>query len=78
MFCCLPVISTGAHQDSGFLTLLQTFHFKGLELLLNDEWFAVPPLENAIVVNLGEQMTEMSNGRFKATVHRVIDIQQDR
>ena len=51
---------------------------QGLEIFINDEWFAVPPLENAVVVNLGEQMTEMSNGRFKATVHRVMDIQQHR
>eukprot|EP00095_Tigriopus_kingsejongensis_P002555 maker-scaffold309_size213625-snap-gene-1.22 protein:Tk02555 transcript:maker-scaffold309_size213625-snap-gene-1.22-mRNA-1 annotation:"2og-fe oxygenase" len=68
------VISTPAHADSGFLTLLQTFNYPGLEIEVNGEWFAVPPNPETLVVNIGEQMAEMSNGRFKATVHRVMDI----
>ena len=65
-------------MDSGFLTLLQTFDYPGLEIQVNGEWLAVPPVVDAIVVNLGEQMTEMSNGLFKSTVHRVVDIGRDR
>lgn len=74
------ILSTPAHMDSGFLTLLQTFHYPGLEIQVDGIWYAVPPPQspNTIVVNLGEQMTEMSNGRFKATIHRVIDIGEDR
>ncbi|TRY70644.1 hypothetical protein TCAL_05942 [Tigriopus californicus] len=74
------ILSTPAHMDSGFLTLLQTFHYPGLEIQVDGIWYAVPPPKtpNTIVVNLGEQMTEMSNGRFKATIHRVIDIGEDR
>ena len=34
-------MSTPAHQDSGFLTLLQTFGYPGLEILLGDEWLSV-------------------------------------
>ena len=74
----LAVISTPAHMDSGFLTLLQTFDYQGLEIEVDGVWYSVPPVENALVVNLGEQMTAMSNGRFKATIHRVIDIGVDR
>lgn len=65
-------------MDSGFLTLLQTFDYRGLEIQLDGRWFAVPPKKGSLVVNLGEQMTEMSNGRFKSTIHRVIDIGEDR
>ena len=72
------VISTGEHQDSGFLTLLETFHYPGLEIIVNGEWRKVIPKPGTLVVNLGEQMTDMSNGRFKATVHRVVDIGEER
>ena len=37
----ISVISTPSHQDSGFLTLLQTFGFPGLEIQLDGEWFSV-------------------------------------
>ena len=60
------------------MTLLQTFDYPGLEILVEGKWYSVPPVKDALVVNLGEQMTKMSNGRFKATVHRVIDIGKDR
>ena len=74
------VLSTPAHQDSGFLTLLQTFHYPGLEIEIGGKWHRVSPPEepNTLVVNLGEQMTQMSNGKLKATIHRVIDIGEDR
>ncbi len=71
-------ISTPAHQDSGFLTLLQTFGFTGLELELDGVWYSVPPTPGTLVINVGEQLAAMSNNRFKATIHRVLDIGKDR
>ena len=68
-------------MDSGFLTLIQTFGYPGLEIKVRDTWYSYtgPPTEqNTLVVNLGEHMTSMSNGRFKSALHRVIDIGQDR
>ena len=65
-------------MDSGFLTLLHVFDYSGLEIMIDDNWFAVTPKKDTIIINLGEQMTEMSNGRFKSTIHRVIDIGEDR
>ena len=72
------VISTPAHADSGGITLLQTFGYSGLELMLDDKWYQVPVIEDCLVVNVGEYMSRMSNNRFKATIHRVMDIGQDR
>ncbi len=65
-------------MDSGFLTLLQTFGFVGLELELDGVWYAVPPKKGTLVINVGEQLAAMSNNRFKATIHRVLDIGKDR
>lgn len=72
------VISTGAHQDSGLLTLLQVFENPGLELELDGTWYKVEAKKDTLVVNLGEQMTDMSNGLLKATIHRVVDIGRER
>ncbi len=74
----LSVISTGAHQDSGLLTLLQVFGSPGLELQHGGQWYRVEARPDTLVVNLGEQMTDMSNGLLRATVHRVVDIGRER
>jgi len=72
------IISTGAHADSGFLTILETFGQPGLELQINGAWRPVPPSPNLLIVNIGEQLARMSCGKFKATIHRVVDIGRDR
>ncbi|XP_023324762.1 probable iron/ascorbate oxidoreductase DDB_G0283291 [Eurytemora carolleeae] len=72
------IISTGAHVDSGFLTLLETFGQPGLELELDGDWRSVLVSQNLLVVNIGEQLARMSCGAFRATIHRVVDIGKDR
>ena len=60
------------------MTLLQTFENPGLELELDGIWYTVPCPKGMLVVNVGEQLAAMSNNRFKATIHRVLDIGKDR
>ena len=72
------IISTPPHADSGIVTLLQTFDNPGLELKLGDNWYQVPVVEDCLVVNVGEVLTKMSGGRFRSTIHRVMDIGRDR
>ena len=62
----------GAHSDSGWLTLLWADE-PGLEAQLRTgEWVAVPPLDCAVAVNLGEMLQLASGGYYRATPHRVI------
>ena len=64
--CCTP------HTDSGILTLLHQDSIGGLEVLsAGGEWIGAPYVPNTIVVNVGDLMTKVSGGRFKATYHRV-------
>ncbi|KAL6714734.1 hypothetical protein ACLMJK_008159 [Lecanora helva] len=65
--CCTP------HTDSGILTLLHQDATGGLEVLSSDEksWIPAPYIPNSIVVNVGDLMSRISGGRFKATMHRV-------
>jgi isopenicillin N synthase-like dioxygenase len=66
-----------AHTDSGTLTLLyQEGDYAGLQVeTLDGRWVMVPVVEGAYVVNLGELMARWTNGRWRATPHRVVAAQ---
>ena len=62
------------HTDSGFLTLLITFSYPGLEILREDgQWMGVAPRPGSLVVNIGNLLSRLTGGRFKSTYHRVRD-----
>ena len=37
------------------------------------DWLDVPPVEGALIVNVGDMLHRMSNGRLISTPHRVIN-----
>ncbi|RUO29001.1 2-oxobutyrate oxidase [Aliidiomarina sedimenti] len=62
----------GAHKDPGYLTIVTQDQQSGLEVLKDDEgWVSVPPLEGAVVINIGELLELASDGYLRATYHRV-------
>ena len=69
---------TPEHTDSGFITLLTTFMFPGLQVEINGEYRNIKPKENAIIINIGDALEKISNYEIKATRHRVIDIGVER
>ncbi|KAL6974066.1 hypothetical protein U1Q18_028249 [Sarracenia purpurea var. burkii] len=51
------VLGLKPHSDkSGMTVLLQDKEVEGLHVLKNDQWFRVPIIPNALVVNVGDQM----------------------
>ncbi|XP_069112263.1 uncharacterized protein [Argopecten irradians] len=73
------VITTPEHTDTGFMTLLPTFGYKGLEVMTADgRWAEVAPRSTSLVMNIGDVFSRMLGGRFRATRHRVVDIGTDR
>ena len=62
----------GHHTDGGFLTLLHQDAVGGLEAEVYGTWVGVPALPGAFVVNIGELLQLVSNGYFRATLHRVV------
>nr|BAD06944.1 gibberellin 3-oxidase-like protein [Ipomoea nil] len=62
------------HTDTSLVTLLyQTSNIRGLQVYgPNLNWVDVKPISDAIVVNLGDLMQIISNGRFKSVLHRAI------
>jgi len=73
--CPRPDLVSGlrAHTDAGGIILLfQDDRVGGLQLLKDGEWVDVPPLRHSIVVNLGDQLEVITNGRYKSVMHRVV------
>ncbi|KAJ8768138.1 hypothetical protein K2173_021078 [Erythroxylum novogranatense] len=67
------ILGVKPHADGSAITfLLQDKHVEGLQFLKDKEWFRVPIISHALLVNVGDQIEIMSNGIFKSPVHRVV------
>jgi isopenicillin N synthase-like dioxygenase len=65
-------VGLGAHTDLQCLTLLWQDQVGGLQVLNNQgEWIKARPITDTFVVNIGDFLMRLSNGRLKSTVHRV-------
>ncbi len=62
------------HVDSGIFTILYQDKKGGLQVQnrKTKEWHNVPFNKNALIVNTGRALEYLSNGKFKATNHRVL------
>nr|APM86794.1 ACC oxidase [Paeonia lactiflora]APM86795.1 ACC oxidase [Paeonia lactiflora] len=73
--CPKPDLIKGlrAHTDAGGLILLfQDDRVSGLQLLKDGQWVDVPPMRHSIVINIGDQLEVITNGKYKSVMHRVI------
>jgi len=67
-----------AHTDYECFTILQATT-PGLEVLNSEgRWIDAPPLPGAFVINIGDMLEALTNGRFIATPHRVRNIPDER
>ncbi|KAG1362403.1 putative Flavanone 3-dioxygenase 2 [Cocos nucifera] len=73
--CPEPELTYGlpAHTDPNALTiLLQDQKVAGLQVLRDGKWIRVDPHPNAFVINIGDQLQALSNGRYKSVWHRAV------
>nr|QCP71065.1 leucoanthocyanidin dioxygenase [Pohlia nutans] len=79
-FGCYPpcpqpdnVIGLLSHSDYGALTILWQNEVPGLQVRQNGTWVMVPPpAPGALIVNAGDTLEILSNGRYKSAEHRVV------
>lgn len=68
----------GAHTDYECFTLLFATA-PGLQILDEQgQWMDVPLIDGTMIMNIGDMMEILSNGRFLATRHRVKKVRQER
>nr|XP_027119200.1 feruloyl CoA ortho-hydroxylase 1-like [Coffea arabica] len=67
-------VGVGRHSDVSTLTILLQDDIGGLYVkkLHSDAWVHVPPINGAIVINVGDALQILSNGKYKSVEHRVI------
>ena len=67
-------VRAGAHEDINTITLLLGAEEAGLELLTKDNrWIPVSPKPGELVVNIGDMLQRLTNGRLRSTTHRVVN-----
>ncbi|KAL3819710.1 hypothetical protein ACJIZ3_005615 [Penstemon smallii] len=71
--CPQPELTIGItkHSDAGFLTiLLQNQIINSLQVLHQGQWVDIQPIPGGLVVNIGDLLQLVSNGKFKSATHR--------
>jgi isopenicillin N synthase-like dioxygenase len=72
-------IRAGAHEDINTITLLLGAEEAGLQLLTRDgRWIPVSPKPGELVINIGDMLQRLTNGRLRSTSHRVINPEPNR
>ena len=67
-------VRAGQHEDINLITLLIGASADGLEVLnKQNQWVAVTALPDHIVVNVGDMLQRLTNGKLKSTTHRVVN-----
>ncbi|XP_017625683.1 feruloyl CoA ortho-hydroxylase F6H1-3-like [Gossypium arboreum] len=67
-------VGVGRHSDVSTLTILLQDEIGGLFVRGNDgdNWIHVPPIKGSLVINVGDALQIMSNGKYKSVEHRVV------
>ncbi|XP_041009694.1 scopoletin 8-hydroxylase [Juglans microcarpa x Juglans regia] len=75
-------VGVGRHSDMGTLTVLLQDGIGGLYVKVDQDhqeddgkngeyWIEIPPIPGALVINVGDTLQILSNGRYKSAEHRV-------
>ncbi|XP_050221263.1 scopoletin 8-hydroxylase-like [Mercurialis annua] len=73
-------VGVGRHSDFGTLTVLLQDGIGGLYVKVEEntvdgeklgDWVEIPPIPGALVINVGDTLQILSNGKYKSAEHRV-------
>ncbi|XP_011100328.1 protein DOWNY MILDEW RESISTANCE 6-like [Sesamum indicum] len=63
-------LGLAAHSDHGALTILMENGVEGLQVNHNGTWIALQHVPGTFIVNLGDCLEILSNGKYKSAEHR--------
>jgi isopenicillin N synthase-like dioxygenase len=67
-------VRSAEHEDINLITLLMGASADGLQIKSKKgEWVPVTALPEHIVVNVGDMLQRLSNGKLRSTTHRVVN-----
>ncbi|XP_028771800.1 flavanone 3-dioxygenase 2-like [Neltuma alba] len=72
--CPSPELARGLpeHTDHGLLTLLMQNNQDGLQIHHDGKWVSVHPPPNSLMINTGDHMEILTNGKYKSVLHRAM------
>ncbi|XP_031497103.1 2-oxoglutarate-dependent dioxygenase 19-like [Nymphaea colorata] len=72
--CPQPELALGIppHSDHGLLTILAQSGVDGLQVKHDGHWVPVTPLPGSFLVNVGDHLEILTNGRYKSIEHRAM------
>ncbi|CAI9118773.1 OLC1v1020383C1 [Oldenlandia corymbosa var. corymbosa] len=68
------VLGLSPHSDGSALTVLQQGKGSsvGLHIFKDNNWIPVQPIPNALVINIGDTIEVLTNGKYKSVEHRAV------
>ncbi|XP_057795865.1 flavonol synthase/flavanone 3-hydroxylase-like [Salvia miltiorrhiza] len=66
------VLGVPAHTDLSALTILVPNQVQGLQVFRDQHWYNVSYIPNALIIHIGDQIEILSNGKYKAVLHRSV------
>ncbi len=67
-------VRAAEHGDINLITLLMGASADGLQVLRRDSsWIPITALPEQIIVNVGDMLERLTNGKLKSTIHRVVN-----
>ncbi|KAM7265457.1 hypothetical protein ACFE04_003140 [Oxalis oulophora] len=72
--CPQPELALGvpAHTDTSCITILLPNDVQGLQADRDGRWYDVKYVDKALIIHIGDQVEIVSNGKYKAVLHRSI------
>ncbi len=67
-------VRAAEHGDINLITLLMGASADGLQVLRRDgQWISITALPDQLVINVGDMLERLTNGKLKSTIHRVVN-----